>query len=88
MTVNQFIIDLIRRFASKTPKFYQYVQTISLIVAFIAKIPDFANQIGWHVPVTQEPYKTIMITVGVVGAFLSQLAVSDDSKLKPTINTK
>lgn len=88
MTIPQFIIDFVRRLFAKTPKFYQYIQTASLIVAFVVKLPDFLNQVGWTVPVTQEPYKTILLVASISAAFLSQLAVSDDSKLKDSINTK
>lgn len=88
MNLNQFIIDFVRRLCAKTPKFYQYIQTASLVVAFIAKLPDFLNQIGWQVPTTQEPYKAILMTAGIAAAVLAQLAVSDDSKLKGSINTK
>lgn len=88
MTLNQFIVDFVRRLFAKTPKFYQYVQAASLVVAFIVKLPDLLNQIGWKMPTTEEPYKTILMTAGIAAAVLSQLAVSDDSKLKQSINTK
>lgn len=88
MTLPQFFIDFVRRLFAKTPKFYQYIQTAALVVAFIVKLPDFLNQVGWTVPVTQEPYKDILLIASGIAAFLSQLAVSDDSKLKDSINTK
>lgn len=88
MTANDFFLDLIRRFFAKTPKFHQYVQTVSLVLAGLLKLPDFLNSIGEHIPTAQEPYKTALLAITLTAAFVSQLAVADDSKLKMRINTK
>lgn len=88
MNLTQFLADLIRRLFAKTPKFFKIIQVLGTILAFLAKLPDFLNQVGVHVPVTEDPYKTIMIALGLAAAVVSQLAVADDSQLKSSINSK
>lgn len=88
MTLPQFLADLIRRIFAKTPKFFRYVQIAGLAIAFLTKLPDLLNQMNITVPVAEEPYKTILMVLGISSAVVSQLTVSEDSKLKGTINTK
>lgn len=88
MTLEQFIVDLIRRICAKTPAFYRVIQMIGLVATFIMKLPDILSSMGEAIPSAQEPYKTTITVAGITVALVSQLAVSDDSKLKGSINTK
>lgn len=88
MTVPQFFIDIWRRLCAKTPVFFKIWQVIGIISTLIVKAPDFLNSVGLNLPVTIEPYKTIITTAGIVIAFMSQFAVSTNSKLRGAIQTK
>lgn len=88
MKLSAFLIDLVKRLFSKTPKFFVYCRYLGILLAGVMKLPDWLNSIGVQVPVTIEPYKTILVAVGLVAAFMSQLAIADDSRIKPTLNIK
>jgi len=88
MKLSDFLIDFIKRLFAKTPKFFVYLRAIGVILAAAVKLPDWLGQIGIHVPVTEDPYKTIVAISGIALAFVSQLTVADDSRIKPTLNIK
>lgn len=84
--IPQFFIQLLHRIVAKTPWAFKVVQILGLIAAVVVKLPDFLSSVGYSVPVTEEPYKTIILTAGITATIISQLAVSDTSRLKDTIN--
>lgn len=88
MTPTQLLADLIRRLFAKTPQAFRYIQIVGLLATTLTKLPDFLVSLGIQVPVAQDPYKTIIMVAGIAMSVTSQLAVSDDSKLKSSINTK
>lgn len=86
MKIPQFLLEIIRRLVAKTPWAFKLVQLLGLITAVVIKLPDFLASVGYSVPVAEEPYKTIILTAGITATIISQLAVSDCSRLKDSIN--
>lgn len=88
MNPTQFIADLIRRLFARTPQFFKVIQIIGLLATVVVKLPEFLLQFGIHLSITEHPYDTIVATCGFTLAIVSQLTVSDQSKLKDSINRK
>lgn len=88
MTIPSFLTDLVRRFLSKTPTFFKYIQLLGLLATAVVKAPDLLHGMGVNISTITDPWKTIIAVAGLISAFISQLAVSDQARLKYAINTK
>ena len=83
MTLITFVSELITRFFGKTPKFFQYVQLASVIVALITGLPAFLEQSGVVLPAAVGAIASKVVSVAsIVAAIIAQLTVTTDVKNK------
>lgn len=79
----EFLIQLVRRFLSQTPWFQKVLKVILIITATIAAIPQFLDMAGLTTLVpgsVMDIISKIVVIAALVGAFVAQLAVSDEGK--------
>ena len=70
MKIPTFITELIKRIASKNPKFFQVIQAISATVAFVAFIPDLAAYLELPSPAWLEILHDKAIKIGALTAVI------------------
>lgn len=89
MQVTDFLVDLVRRFLAKTPKFFKWVQVISLVAALVTGLPGFLETVGIALPEKLAVLQNKVVAIAaLVSAFVAQLAVSDSSATKKDLNFK
>ncbi|HEX8334509.1 MAG TPA: hypothetical protein VF622_17930 [Segetibacter sp.] len=92
MKLQDFIIELFQRFALKSPKFYQKLQTVGLVALGIGFVPEILELL--EITVTGQVAKYIGLAVKVAGAFTWLLAktpvieATSEQKYNPHIETK
>jgi len=70
MKVPTFITELIQRFATKNPKFFKVIQTISAAVAFVAFIPDLCAYLDIASPAWLELVHDKAVKIGALTAII------------------
>ena len=81
--MNDFLVQLIRRFLAQTPWFHKVLRGVSILVAVIAALPQFMDAAGLYdvLPGTAIDIITKIVGVAaVVSAIVAQLAVTDEAK--------
>ncbi len=66
--VMAFLIELIKRFSLKSPKFFQVIQAVGLIAGLITGVPEFLQLLGMQLPAAIAPFasKTIAAASSVL----------------------
>lgn len=83
MNKQNFWIDLVSRFFSDNPKFFKYIQYVSIVVAAITGLPELIGYFGitlsgkWLV----FENKTLAIAA-IVAAFIAKLPNKDVNAIK------
>lgn len=80
-----FLAQLIRRFLAQTPWFQKVLKVILIITATIAAIPQFLDMAGLASLIpgsVMDIVSKVVVVAALVGAFVAQLAVSDEAKEK------
>ena len=78
-----FLAQLIRRFLAQTPWFQKVVKVVMIITATVAAIPQFLDMAGLTTLIqgsVMDIVSKIVVVSALVGAFVAQLAVSDEGK--------
>ena len=78
-----FLAQLIRRFLAQTPWFQSVVKVVMIITAAVAAIPQFLDMAGLASLIpgsVMDIVSKIVVVSALVGAFVAQLAVSDEGK--------
>ncbi len=76
--MKDFLIELIKRFLSKTPKFFKVVKAISVIVALITGIPALLEQANIVLPDSLNAIASKVVSIAaLISAFISQLTTTD-----------
>jgi len=70
MKIPPFITELIKRIASKNPKFFQVIQAVSATVAFVAFIPDLCAYLEIASPAWLEVVHDKAIKIGALTAII------------------
>jgi hypothetical protein len=70
MKVPTFLTELLRRFATKNPTFFKWIQTISGAVAIVAFLPDLFAYLDITSPSWLEVLHTKAVKVGALTAIL------------------
>jgi hypothetical protein len=74
--VKMFVFDFLKRLGSKTPKFFQIVKTVSVILAVITGLPSFIESAGITLPGPIEAISSKVVSIAaIVAAFIAQLTV-------------
>jgi len=66
----KFLVELIQRLASKSPKFFQVIQIISGIVAIIAFLPELLVYLSVAVPEWALTLNSLAMKVGALTALI------------------
>lgn len=78
-----FLAQLIRRLLAQTPWFQTVVKVVMIITATVAAIPQFLDMAGLTTLIpgsVMDIVSKIVVVSALVGAFVAQLAVSDEGK--------
>ena len=78
-----FLAQLIRRFLAQTPWFQSVVKVVMIITATVAAIPQFLDMAGLTTLIpgsVMDIVSKVVVVAALVGAFVAQLAVSDEGK--------
>ena len=78
-----FLAQLIRRLLAQTPWFQTVVKVVMIITAAVAAIPQFLDMAGLASLIpgsVMDIVSKIVVVSALVGAFVAQLAVSDEGK--------
>ena len=78
-----FLAQLIRRFLAQTPWFQTVVKVVMIITATVAAIPQFLDIAGLTTLIpgsVMDIVSKVVVVAALVGAFVAQLAVSDEGK--------
>jgi hypothetical protein len=76
-----FIIELIVRLFSKTPKFFTTLKIVLAIVTVITGIPAFLTESGIVFPDAWQPVILKVVSVAsLVGTIISQMTMTDTDK--------
>lgn len=76
-----FLAELLLRLFGKTPKFFQILQIISVVVAAITGLPEFLNEIGLDLPEAFDVVANKIVSIAaIVAAFIAQLTVTSETK--------
>jgi hypothetical protein len=78
-----FLAQLIRRFLAQTPWFQKVVKVVMIITATVAAIPQFLDMAGLTTLIpgsVMDIVSKVVVVAALVGAFVAQLAVSDEGK--------
>ena len=78
-----FLAQLIRRFLAQTPWFQTVVKVVMIITATVAAIPQFLDMAGLTTLIpgsVMDIVSKVVVVAALVGAFVAQLAVSDEGK--------
>lgn len=81
--MNDFVVQLIRRFLAQTPWFHKVLRGVSIVVAVIAALPQFMDAAGLYeiLPGTATDIVTKIVGIAaVVSALVAQLAVTEEAK--------
>lgn len=77
----QFIAELITRLFGKTPKFFKWIQIISLSITVITASLNALINSGYELPVTFNQLVLKVISIcGIVATVISQLTVTTKDK--------
>ena len=79
----EFLIQLVRRFLGQTPWFQSVVKVVMIITATVAAIPQFLDMAGLTTLIpgsVMDIVSKVVVVAALVGAFVAQLAVSDEGK--------
>lgn len=83
MEKNNFLIELLKRFASRTPKFFKILQILAGAAAIITGLPLLLDQVGITLPEALKILENKAVAIAaVVAAFLAQL-VQEDKPSEP-----
>lgn len=89
MNQNNFFNQLFLRFTSKSPKFFVWIQLVSVICASIVALPEFLTQFDINIIVVDNPtWKAVIGIASAVAFIISKLPVSDSSNKVDQINSK
>jgi hypothetical protein len=78
-----FMIELYKRFALKSPKFFQVLQVVGIIAAFLGFIPKIAAFLD--IPIPQNHTLAIILKVaGATTLFMAKLPVLNSSLVMKT----
>jgi len=78
-----FLAQLIRRLLAQTPWFQTVVKVVMIITATVAAIPQFLDMAGLTTLIpgsVMDIVSKVVVVAALVGAFVAQLAVSDEGK--------
>ena len=78
-----FLAQLIRRCLAQTPWFQKVVKVVMIITATVAAIPQFLDMAGLTTLIpgsVMDIVSKVVVVAALVGAFVAQLAVSDEGK--------
>ena len=80
--IKEFLLDIVRRLIFKTPKFFNVLKTILIVIAVITGLPELLTTAGVVLPMNIDLVVTNIVSVAsLMGAFISQLTVaSEDQK--------
>ena len=65
-----FLIELIKRVATKNPKFFQLIQLVSGAIAIVAFLPDLASYLDFTLPSWANVLHDKAIKIGSLTAIL------------------
>ena len=86
--MNDFLVQLIRRFLSETPAFHKVIRSVALVLTVIAALPQFLDAAGLT-DLLGDGIMAIVAKVvsvsGIVAAFIAQLAVTEAAKVQSLI---
>jgi hypothetical protein len=84
-----FIIELITRLFSKTPKFFTTLKVVLAIVTVITGIPAFLTESGIIFPASWQPIILKVVSVAsMVGTVVAQLTMTQSDKDKYEVTDK
>ena len=87
--MNQFFIDLLKRFAADTPWFFKVLQIISVVIGVVLVAPDILNAIqegGFTLPDTWGKFVAKAVGwAGIAQAFILQLTTTSADKAQKGI---
>ncbi|RWZ86782.1 MAG: hypothetical protein EO766_13325 [Hydrotalea sp. AMD] len=87
MNSSNFWIQLIERLFSSNPKFFKYIQYVSLAISAITGLPDLLGYFGIHLTGTWLVFENKIIAIsGIVAALIAQLP-NPNTPATPAVGT-
>ena len=85
--MNNFILELIRRWGAKQPWFFQAIQWVSIAVALILGLPEYLQETGLidQIPFIEPIVNKAVLWAGMIGALVAKLTVTSEEKAKRNI---
>ena len=82
--LKNFIVELITRFISPTPKFFTILKTISLVLVLVASAPSILEAFGFtlNIGISAAVQKIVAISA-FVAAVVAQLTKQDPANTPP-----
>lgn len=81
--MQDFLIQLVRRFLAETPAFHKVIRALGIITAVIAAVPQFLEAAGLMEILpngAMDIISKVVIVSGLVASFIAQLATTEQAK--------
>lgn len=89
MQVTDFLVDLVKRFLAKSPKFFKWIQVISLVTALVTGLPDLLETVGIVLPEKFAILQNKAVAIAaLVATFIAQLTVKEGESVKTELKFK
>lgn len=79
--MKDFILDLVKRFLAKTPKFFKIIRIISIVLAVVTGLPELLQSAGVELSETIKAISSKVVSIAsLIAAFIAQLTVTEEAK--------
>lgn len=80
--MKDFLVQLVKRFLSSTPKFFKVVKVLAIVTALIAGVPALLQNSGIVLPEAIQAIASKVVSISaLVAAFIAQLTTTDTNIL-------
>lgn len=78
-----FFVEIVSRFAAKTPWFFKVVQVLAIVTAIVTGLPAFLTSVGIVLPEFLNSVMSTAVSISaIVAAFIAQLTVTSPEKIR------
>lgn len=79
--MTDFLVQLVKRFLAKTPKFFKILQVLSIVLAIVTGLPSLLESAGIVLPAALSVLASKVISIAsIVAAFITQLTATETAK--------
>jgi len=79
--MQNFLIELVKRFMADTPWFFRVVRTLGIVVALVTGLPGLLEGSGLDLPAAWDAIASKAVSIAaIVGSFIAQLTATSANK--------